>query len=99
MIAAQGEEESGSGDHKAGADPQFVKARSQFPASFMRKSVKAPVSTVIARDRLPEVIAPVWVFRFRSLLRLKSSSPEVVIEDCRCDFISDDCLNGGPANV
>ncbi len=53
LIAAESEEESGSGNHKPAGDPESVKTCSQFPTSLMRKSVKSPMSAVISRYGFP----------------------------------------------
>jgi len=49
MIAAEGEEEPGSGDQKTATDPESVKTCLQSLASLVRKSVKRPMSAMIPR--------------------------------------------------
>src|SRR5437764_14219911 len=99
MITTEGQKKSRGNCRQTGAEPESLKAYPQFPASFVRKSIKRSMGAMIAWNRLPQIVRPARIFRLRCLLPTKTGLSQIAIERFRRKFVRHDRFDSGPTNV
>src|SRR5579872_3185057 len=57
------------------------------------------MGTVIASQRFPQIVRPVRILGLAGLLRCKSSFSQIAVEQTGSEFVSDDRLHRGPADI
>ena len=77
--------------------PRAIFGQPQLQAVFSREVVKRPVRAKIMFQRRKQIIRLVWISRFGGLLGFVSG--QVMIQNSRCDFVSDDGLDGRETDV